>query len=160
MSTTLDSAPSSVDMQPDAEWPQRYRARLRATLEELVGQSRPVPFAEVQTMAAGRVPLNDYDQSVTTNDAVRAWTNLGWLLTTSFQHAGWLHATADGGFRATREGAVALTEQPEPQALYEAANLAYREWDTLRKSTPAPDPVDLTTEIVHGVPASPTPGSR
>ena len=149
MTTTSEPAPSTADMTPDPEWTQRYRLRLRAALEELVEQPSPLPLAEVQTLAAARVPLNDYDQSVTKTGAVRAWNNLSWLLTTSFEHAGWLHATSDGGFRAAKDGAVALAEHPDPQALYEAANLAYREWDTLRKAALSPDPVDAASEIVH-----------
>uniref|UniRef100_UPI0030F7B35A AAA family ATPase n=1 Tax=Nocardioides salarius TaxID=374513 RepID=UPI0030F7B35A len=143
---------SSVDMQPDEEWTQRYRLRLRATLEELVAQPAPIPLSEVQALSAARVPLNDYDQSVTKSGAVRAWNNLGWLLTTSFEHAGWLHATADGGFRATQQGADALAANPEPQELYETANLAYREWDAVRKAALVPEEVDASTAIVHDGP--------
>ncbi|WP_193605249.1 McrB family protein [Nocardioides dongkuii] len=149
--TTTDStsASSSVDMQPDVDWTQRYRLRLRETLDVLVKQPGPISQSEMQPLAAERVPLNDYDLSVTKSGAVRAWNNLGWLLTTSFEHTGWLHATADGGFRATREGADALGHYPDPQALYDAANLAYRDWDSLRKAPLSPPPVDPSSEIVH-----------
>ena len=149
MTTTPDPAASTADMTPDPEWTPRYRRRLRATLEALVEQPAPIHVTELQALAAARVPLNDYDQSVTKSGAVRAWNNLGWLLTTSFEHAGWLHATQEGGFRGTKDGAEALTEQPDPQALYDAANLAYRDWDALRKAPLSPAPVDAETEIVH-----------
>ena len=149
MTTTTDPDPSTADMTPDPEWTQRYRLRLRATLEELIQQPGPVPMAGMQALAAARVPLNDYDESLTKSGAVRAWNNLGWLLTTSFEHAGWLHATPDGGFRAAKEGADALGQYPDPQSLYEAANQAYRDWDALRKASLTPAPVDAATEIVH-----------
>ena len=97
----------------DAEWTIRYRRRLRAAMEELAKQTQPVPIQEVQDLSAARVPLNDYDMSVTKSGAVRAWNNLGWILTTSFEHAGWLHATQDGGFRATREGAEPSVEHAD-----------------------------------------------
>ena len=149
MTTAPDAAPSTADMTPDPGWTQRYRLRLRVALEELVQQPGPMPLAEVQTLAAARVPLNDYDESVTKSGAVRAWNNLGWLLTTSFEHAGWLHATADGGFRATKQGASALADHPDPQSLYEAANLAYRDWDALRKAALPPAPVAADSDVVH-----------
>ena len=134
MTTAPETAPSTANMTPDSGWTQRYRLRLRVALEELIQQPGPIPLAEVQTLAAARVPLNDYDESVTKSGAVRAWNNLGWLLTTSFEHAGWLHATADGGFRATQQGASALVDHPDPQSLYKAGDLAYRDWDALRKA--------------------------
>ena len=149
VTATPDLAASTADMAPDPEWTQRYRMRLRAALEELVRQPGPIPLAEVQSLAAARVPLNDYDRSVTKTGAVRAWNNLSWLLTTSFEHAGWLHATQDGGFRAAKEGAGVLAAHPDPQSLYEAANLAYRGWDALRKAPLTSAPVDSETEIVH-----------
>lgn len=141
--------PAAVEPAQDPEWATRYRRRLRAAMEELVQQPEPVTFQEVQDLAAARVPLNDYDQSLTKSGAVRAWNNLGWLLTTSFEHAGWLHATQEVGFRATKDGADALAEHPDPQALYDAANVAYREWDVLRKESLVPTPVDPLTQVVH-----------
>lgn len=149
MTSTPDPDPSTAEMTPDPEWTQRYRQRLRATLEELVQQAIPLPMPEMQALAEARVPLNDYDQSLTKSGAIRAWNNLGWLLTTNIEHAGWLHATADGGFRATREGADALAEYPDPQSLYEASNLAYRDWDALRKTPLTPAPADPQFEVVH-----------
>ena len=65
----------------------------------------------------------------------------------------------DGGFRATKEGADALGEHPDPQSLYEASNLAYRDWDALRKAPLTPAPVDPTAEVVHDGTGSPTHGS-
>ena len=149
MTITPDPEQSTVDMQPDEEWTERYRLRLRATLEELVAQPGPTPLTEVQALAAARVPLNDYDLSVTKSGAVRAWNNLSWLLTTSYEHAGWLHATQEGGFRATSQAAEALAANPDPQDLYETASLAYREWDALRKAALTPDEVDPSTAVVH-----------
>lgn len=149
MTTMSNPASSSADMTPDPEWTQRYRLRLRATLEELTQQPGPIPLAKVQELAAARVPLNDYDRSVTKSGAVRAWNNLSWLLTTSFEHAGWLHATSEGGFRAAKEGADALAEHPDPQSLYEASDVAYRDWDTLRKAPLTHAPVDTASDVVH-----------
>ena len=82
-------------------------------MEELGRQEHPVKLTEVQDLAAQRVPLNDYDLSLTNSGAVRAWNNLGWNLTTTYEHAGWLHATTDGGFRLTREGRQALDRYPD-----------------------------------------------
>lgn len=145
-----DSSSEMSEPTQDAGWTSRYRRRLRAAMEELAAQQAPISIQEVQELSAARVPLNDYDQSVTKSGAVRAWNNLGWLLTTSFEHAGWLHATQDVGFRATREGAAALAEHPDAQSMYDAASVAYREWDALRKeSLPAPS-VDAHHHVTHG----------
>ena len=144
-----ENSPEASQPVPDAEWATRYRQRLRAALEELTKREQPIPFVEVADLAAARVPLNDYDRSVTKSGAVRAWNNLGWILTTGFAHAGWLHATQDGGFRATREGAEALVEHPSPQALYDATNAAYRDWDAVRKASLLAPPVDPASQIVH-----------
>ncbi|MFN7151076.1 MAG: winged helix-turn-helix domain-containing protein, partial [Microthrixaceae bacterium] len=133
----------------DAEWTSRYRQRLRAAMEELAKQSRPIALQELQSLAAVRVPLNDYDRSVTKSGAVRAWNNLGWILTTGFEHAGWLHATADGGFRIAKPGLDVLESHPDPQDLYEACNVAYRDWDQLRKAALEVSAVDPETEVVH-----------
>src|SRR4051794_17522258 len=116
----------------DAEWTTRYRRRLSAAMEELAKQPQPVTMQEVQDLSAVRVPLNDYDRSVTKSGAIRAWNNLGWILTTGFEHAGWLHATADGGLRIAKPGLAALASHPDPQDLYETCNVAYRDWDQLR----------------------------
>lgn len=133
----------------DAEWTNRYRRRLRAAMEELAEQSQPISLQELQELAADRVPLNDYDKSVTKSGAVRAWNNLGWILTTGFEHAGWLHATADGGFRIAQQGMEALAAHADPQDLYEACNVAYRDWDQLRKAVLTPPLGDPESEVVH-----------
>jgi 5-methylcytosine-specific restriction protein B len=76
---------------------------MRAALEILGEQPAPLRLNELQDLVAEQVPLNDYDASVTASGAVRAWNNLGWNLTTICEHAGWLHATTEAGFRLTRE---------------------------------------------------------
>lgn len=133
----------------DPEWTTRYRHRLRAAMEELANQPQPISLQELQELSALRVPLNDYDRSVTKSGAVRAWNNLGWILTTGFEHAGWLHATADGGFRIAKPGLEALASHPDPQDLYEACNVAYRDWDQLRKAALEPSATDPETHVVH-----------
>ena len=108
-------------------------------------QEHPVKLTEVQDLAAQRVPLNDYDASLTNSGAVRAWNNLGWNLTTTYEHAGWLHATTDGGFRLTREGRQALDAYPDPMDMYDAgvAGLPGVGWprgtNSFRTSAASPD---------------------
>lgn len=151
MTTQLAPAPGSAG-QPvqDAEWALRCRMRLQAALKVLGEQSAPLKATEVQDLAGERVPLNEYDESLTTSGAARAWNNLGWNLTTTYEHAGWLHATSDGGFRLTREGRAALETYPDPQALYEAGVQGYRAWDEARNEV-LPDPdVDFSSDVVHG----------
>ena len=116
----------------DPEWAARYRARLRAALEVLAEQDRPLRIADLQDLAAERVPLNDYDASVTSTGAIRAWTNLGWNLTTTYEHAGWLHATQDAGFRLTREGRAALATYRDPNEMYLAGVEIYHVWAAAR----------------------------
>lgn len=139
----------SVEPLQDPEWAARCRVRLRAALEVLAEQDRPVRIAVLQDLAAERVPLNDYDASVTSNGAVRAWTNLGWNLTTTFEHAGWIHATQDAGFRVTQQGRAALGMYRDPEELYAAAVESYYVWAAARsEALPEPEfsPVD---DVVH-----------
>ena len=126
------AAPHATAPVQDPEWTQRYRTRMRAALEVLGEQEHPLSLNELQDLVAQRVPLNDYDASVTTSGAVRAWNNLGWNLTTICEHAGWLHATSDAGFRLTREGREALQTYPDGMAMYDAAVAAYQAWDAAR----------------------------
>lgn len=149
MTTAPDRSIPEADWQPDPGWTDRYRLRLREALAALVEQAAPLTFPQVCELAGARVPLNWYDASKTKNGGVRAWTNLGWLLTTSYEHAGWLHATQECGLRATREAVAALEKHRDPQALYEAASRAYHEWDQLRKSSLTPDDIDPTRDVVH-----------
>ncbi|MDE0775114.1 MAG: AAA family ATPase [Nocardioides sp.] len=147
MTITPDAVPAAPVQDP--EWTNRYRQRLRAAMEELAQQHEPISFVQIQELAAERVPLNDYDASMTKSGAVRAWNNLGWLLTTSFEHAGWLHATADGGFRIATPGVAALSDHPDPEDLYQVAGTAYGDWDQLRKAALATKPTDPDTQVVH-----------
>ncbi len=145
----LDGADVLSDLKPDPDWPKRYRERLRCALKILVESPKPLSIGEVQELAAARVPLNDYDRSTTKSGAVRAWTNMGWLLTTSYEHSGWLHATSDVGFRGTLEGQLALETSPTGQALYEASDVGYQIWHEARAEVLTVQPADLSTEIAH-----------
>ncbi|WP_121258979.1 McrB family protein [Nocardioides ferulae] len=133
---------------PDPDWPDRTVRRIRHAMEELVRMPEPASQAELQDACVAREPLTTWDQSLTNSGAVRAWTNLGWNLTTNIEHAGWLHATRDG-FRATAEGRAALAEHPDPQDFFQASVDLYYKWDALRKAPLAP--ADLpSTAITHG----------
>lgn len=146
-----DPAAAGVTGEPiqDPEWTQRCRARLWAALDELGKQPLPIKVTEVQDLAAERVALTAYDASTTNTGGVRAWNNLGWNLTTICEHAGWLHATSDGGFRLTREGRTALEAYPDPQALYDAAVQAYNAWDTARNEALPDLPGSPETDVLH-----------
>lgn len=147
--STLDDPDVLGDMKPDPEWPVRCRNRLWSAVEILVESPKPLSIGEIQEAAAARVPLNDYDVSTTKSGAVRAWTNMGWLLTTSYEHSGWLHATSDAGFRGTLEGRAALKSHPDGQSLYEASDAGYQVWNEARAEVLAAKPVDLATEVAH-----------
>ena len=147
--SALDGPDVLGDLKPDPDWPNRCRERLRCALEILVESPKPLSIGEVQELAAARVPLNDYDQSTTKSGAVRAWTNMGWLLTTSYEHSGWLHATSDAGFRGTIEGRAALEANRSGQALYEASDAGYEFWFQARAEVLAATALDLPTEIAH-----------
>ena len=147
--SALDGPDVLGDLKPDPEWPIRCRNRLRSALEILVATTKPLSNAEVQELAAARVPLTDYDQSTTKSGAVRAWTNMAWLLTTSYEHSGWLHATSDAGFRGTIEGRAALEANPDGQSLYEASEVGYQVWNDARTEVLAADSVDFATEVAH-----------
>lgn len=134
----------------DPEWVLRCRRRLRAALEVLADQDRPLKYTELQELTAQRVPLNDYDASVTKSGSVRAWTNLGWNLTTTYEHAGWLHATSDGGFRLTREGRTALTRYQNPLELYDVAGRAYDDWDAARSEALSELQLSPAADVLHG----------
>ncbi|MFD2081556.1 5-methylcytosine-specific restriction enzyme B [Actinopolymorpha cephalotaxi] len=145
------TADSMLSPQPeqDPDWTARYRRRLRAAMEELGKQADPITLTELQDLAAAREPLTPYDASLTNSGAVRALNNLAWNLTTICEHAGWLHATSEGGFRLAADGRAALASYPDPQDLYDAAVVAYREWDESRKAT-LPDPeADPSTQVLH-----------
>jgi 5-methylcytosine-specific restriction enzyme B len=141
---------SSVAQSPvqDPEWPTRYRARLRAALGVL--SERDVQLtAELQELTARRVPLNEWDASTTTSGAVRAWVNLGWNLTTTYEHAGWVHITSEGGYRLTKEGRAALATYPDPMKMYDEGVAAYQRWDAARKEQLADLALDPAHEVLH-----------
>jgi 5-methylcytosine-specific restriction enzyme B len=148
---SLDGPAPAEDsaLQPDPEWPTRCRERLREALAILVETPTPLRVGELQELAAARVPLTPYDESRTKSGALRAWNNMGWLLTTSYEHSGWLHATSDSGFRGTLDGRAALQQYPDGQSLYDAAGVGYTEWDLARNAVLPPPTADLTTEIGH-----------
>src|SRR3954447_22529432 len=145
---SLDPSAQPVPDGPDADWPARIVRPTGHAMEELVAGPEPVSQVELQDACVAREPLTSWDASLTNSGAVRAWTNLGWNLTTNVEHAGWLHATRDG-FRATVEGRAALGEHPSPQDFFQASVDVYYQWDALRKSTqqPAEQP---STAIAHG----------
>lgn len=148
MTSPDDPTTAEPEVTQDPEWANRYKLRLQAAMEVLVEQSEPVRIAELQDLAAERVPLNDYDASTTTTGGVRAWQNLGWNLTTTYEHAGWLHATSESGFRATTQGRAALEQHPDATLLFEAGNAGYAAWDTARKE-PLEPTGDAAVELVQ-----------
>ena len=150
--TTTPTRLSEAQPVQDPDWTQRCRERLRAALEELGAQEQPVKISDVQDLAAQRVPLNDYDASLTTSGAVRAWNNLGWNLTTTYEHAGWLHATSDGGFRLTREGRQALDAFPDPMDLYDAGVRSYQAWEAARHELLPDLPAEPGADVLHAGP--------
>jgi 5-methylcytosine-specific restriction protein B len=143
-----DSPASPVAQDPG--WTERYRTRMRAALEVLAEQQGPIKLPQLQELVAERVPLNDYDASITASGAVRAWNNLGWNLTTICEHAGWLHATTDAGFRITREGRAALVTYPDGMAMYDAALQEYQAWDAARNEQLPDLTASPATDVLHG----------
>ncbi|MDN5896380.1 MAG: AAA family ATPase, partial [Nocardioides sp.] len=129
-----DSTTPAMQDGPDPDWPARTLRRIRHAMEALVQAPEPLSLAELQAACAASQALTPWDASLTNSGAVRAWTNLGWNLTTNVEHAGWLHATRDG-FRATGQGRAALDEHSDPQDFFQASVDIYYQWDTLRKAT-------------------------
>ena len=142
-----DSAPQDGPVQ-DPEWTRRYRLRLRAAMEVLAEHNAPLAPAALQDALQDRVPLTAYDLSTTKSGAQRGWNNLYWNLVTTYQHAGWVHATT-AGYRLSREGREAIAEHEDAQDLFEAGAAGYWSWDEARKEPLAPDPTDPARGIVH-----------
>jgi 5-methylcytosine-specific restriction protein B len=138
----------------DEGWPARRKARLRAALQHLVDAARPVPVAELYDVALTAVQPLAWDGGVTKSGSHRGRNDLGWYLTTSYEHCGWLHVTSQGGFRATREAAAALAEHPSPEALFDASGEGYQLWNTRRTEPPTPMLGNPTHEILHGTSAA------
>ncbi len=138
----------------DPDWPTRRKARLYRALQHLVAVNKPLSQEELRDAAAEAVPLAEWDASVTKSGAVRAWNDLGWYLTTSYEHAGWLHATADGGYRAARDARAALQEYPTPEALYDASGPAYERWNSRRTQPVTPVLGDSAEDVLHGTAAA------
>jgi 5-methylcytosine-specific restriction protein B len=144
----LNISEGVVDPEQDERWAERCRLRLRAALEVLVEQERPLRTPDLQAATELRVPLTAYDESTTRSGVKRAWNNLFWNLTTIYEHVGWLHATT-AGYRSTREGRATLLLGLGPQEMYEKAVSGYQEWDAARKET-LPDLVgNPTVEVGH-----------
>ncbi len=120
--------------------PPRYHASLRRALYDA---------------ALAAVPPLAWDAGVTKSGSHRGRNDLGWYLTTSYEHSGWLHVTTHGGFRATREGAAALAEYPSPEALFDASGEGYLVWNTARTEPPTPVLGDPSDEILHGTIGAP-----
>jgi 5-methylcytosine-specific restriction protein B len=152
VTTEPETTPTAAPAQPiqDPEWAKRCRARLRAALEVLGEQKHPLKVTEVQELAAERVPLNEYDSSLTSSGFARAWNHLGWNLTTTYEHAGWLHATSDAGFRLTREGREALKSHPDPMDLFDAGVKGYQAWDAARSELLSDLPATPESDVLHG----------
>ena len=147
-SADADSSPAN----PDAQWPVRARRRLRAAMQVLADANGPIPLKDLRDAAAKLEPLQAYDASTTKTGGVRAWNDLGWYLTTSYEHSGWLHATSSAGYRITDLGRTQL-EKLDAQQLFEASGAGYKVWDVARLETLSePDP-DPATDILH--PANP-----
>ncbi len=138
----------------DEGWPARRKARLRAALQHLVDADRPVPVAELYAAALAAVPPLVWDAGVTKSGSHRGRNDLGWYLTTSYEHAGWLHVTTQGGFRATREAATALAEYSSAEALFEASGEGYQLWNARRTEPPTPVPGDPDDDVLHGTSAA------
>jgi 5-methylcytosine-specific restriction enzyme B len=77
-----------VQVKPDPEWNARGRRRLRAALEVMAGQSAPISLQTLREAVADAVPLAEYDVSTTKTGSMRAWNDLGWYLTTTYEHSG------------------------------------------------------------------------
>ncbi|SDO46618.1 AAA family ATPase [Geodermatophilus sp. DSM 45219] len=148
------NSPDAAEPVQDPDWTPRIRRRLRAALEVLAEQHAPLKLTELRELVAGRVPLNEYDLSVTKGGKVRGWNNLDWNLTTNVVHAGWLHVTSDGGLRLTREGRAALEQYQDPVALYDASNKLYWAWDAARGEMLPDLSAGPTHGVLHGGPGA------
>lgn len=133
----------------DDDWTPRTLRRIRQAVEILVEQPAPISLVALQDLCAQAEPLTPWDSSVTKTGAVRAWNNLGWNLTTNTEHAGWLHASREGGFRATADGAAALQTYQDPQSFFQASSDIYVQWDDLRGSTLSGTTGDAAVQILH-----------
>lgn len=136
------------DVPQDAGWTARNRRRYRAALEQLREEPEPIRWAELTEKSAERVQLTEYDASTSKSGAVRAWTAMGFQLMTSYEHAGWLHATTEVGFRLSSDGEAALGEH-DAEELYAAAQVAYAEWDKLRHSDLGVEAIPQADGILH-----------
>jgi len=145
----LPSDSDASDPIQDAQWTQRCRTRLREALVVLGEQDHPLRIAEIQDLVAARVPLNEYDATLTASGAVRAWVNLAWNLTTNCEHAGWLHATSEAGFRLTRDGRSALAAYPDPLRMFDAAHETYQAWDAARNEQLPGIAAFPETDVLH-----------
>ena len=144
----MDENRPVTELVADAEWPARCRQRVREAMDVMGEQAQPISTAELYPIVAERVPLTEFDASTTKSGQVRAWTNLGWNLTTNYEHAGWLHATTSG-YRLTAQGREELDSGKTPQQLYDDSNVSYKAWDERRSADLAPTAVDLEQQIAH-----------
>jgi 5-methylcytosine-specific restriction protein B len=137
----------SDEVAQDPEWASRCRLRLRAALEVLVESGASMPLPELQARCAELVPLTPYDESTTNSGTVRAWNHFGWMLSTSFTHAGWLHSAPRIGMRSTRQGRLVLAETGDAQGLWDRGAVLYDLWDGARNESLAPPAVDPSTGV-------------
>jgi 5-methylcytosine-specific restriction protein B len=145
---TTDPPTSNVEFAADPEWNTRGRRRLKAALEVLNEQREPMPTTDVWAAAADRVPLTTYDRSKTKSGTERYVNDLGWYLSTNFQHTGLLH-NANSSYRITAEGRDALADDSSPEELFSRASAGYRAWDAARTEQIEPPAADPTSRIVH-----------
>jgi len=135
------------------EFTRHVRRRMQAALEVMAERAAPVPTGELYTEAVERVPLQPVDE-VTTTQGVPRWRNfLGWNLSATCQHAGYL-VRGNVSWRLTTAGESALRQASSPEELYGEAEAGYQEWERLRKEALLSPQAGSPETIVHPGPAA------
>jgi hypothetical protein len=143
-----DASAESVPVKPDPDWNARGRRRLRAALEAMAAQSAPISLQKLREAVSESVPLLEYDRSTTNTGSVRAWNDLGWYLTTNYEHSGWLHATS-AGYRITDAGRAQLDAGTTSEELFEVAKAGYKVWDSARQEVLTGPDLDPATQVLY-----------
>ncbi len=138
---------TTTEIDQDSGWSARRKARVRAALEVLAGQSTYISTNDLQELVAERVPLMEYDMSQTSSKATRAWIDLRWNLS-AMNNGGWVQMSSPG-IRITHQGRNALATFSDPEDFTKASEPFYNRWDEARKIAPSPLPADPAVEIVH-----------
>jgi 5-methylcytosine-specific restriction enzyme B len=133
---------------PDPEWNLRVRRRIKAALEVLNEQQKPLAKADLRAAVIERVPLTAYDRTEDQRQRERYWVYLAFNLSTTFQHGGLVHH-ADSSYRITIEGRAALAEDSSPEELFSRGVTGYRAWDAARTEQIEPPAADPTSQIIH-----------